>query len=191
MDKLLYDIRKDGVKKANNVKFTNYDIKMLAETLGTMKAMAEICQSEDDILALMQVSDNVSIEGYPELQEFIGAIVDYMTTNMPQDLLLETLTASYWNRNPQGTEALAFFIVIRSMLLIMDSIDPVFFEVLMDDYIPYSIKDIVVQQGELVSKKMIAARKMFLKAHDAVEEDSLYDVAYDEETKIRNAVFNR
>ena len=77
------------------------------------------------------------------------------------------------------------------MLLIMDSIDPVFFEVLMDDYIPYSIKDIVVQQGELVSKKMIAARKMFLKAHDAVEEDSLYDVAYDEETKIRNAVFNR
>lgn len=191
MDKLLYDIRKDGVKKANNVKFTNYDIKMLAETLGTMKAMAEICQSEDDILALMQVSDNVSIEGYPELQEFIGAIVDYMTTNMPQDLLLETLTASYWNRNPQGTEALAFFIVIRSMLLIMDSIDPVFFEVLMDDYIPYSIKDIVVQQGELVSKKMIAARKMFLAAHDAVEEDSLYDVAYDEETKIRNAVFNR
>ena len=188
MDKLLYDIRKDGVKKANNVKFTNYDIKMLAETLGTMKAMAEICH---DILALMQVSDNVSIEGYPELQEFIGAIVDYMTTNMPQDLLLETLTASYWNRNPQGTEALAFFIVIRSMLLIMDSIDPVFFEVLMDDYIPYSIKDIVVQQGELVSKKMIAARKMFLKAHDAVEEDSLYDVAYDEETKIRNAVFNR
>ena len=191
MDKLLYDIRKDGVKKANLAKMTEYDVKMLAETLGTMKAMAEICQDEDDVLALMQVSDTVKIEGYEDLQDFIGAIVDYMTTNMPQDLLLETLTASYWNRNPQGVEALAFFIVIRSMLLIMEGIDPVFFEVLMDDYIPYRVKDIVVQQGKFVTKKMVNARKMFLKAHDAVEEDSLFDVALDEETKIRKAVFGK
>jgi hypothetical protein len=110
---------------------------------------------------------------------------------MPQELLLETLTASYWNRNPQGTEALAFFIVIRSMLLIMDGVDQVFFEILMDDYIPYSIKELVVQQAEFVSKKMITARKMFLKAHDAVDDESLYDVALDEETKIRKAVFNK
>ena len=191
MDKLLYDIRKDGVKKANLAKITEYDVKMLAETLGTMKAMAEICQDEDDVLALMQVSDTVKIEGYEDLQDFIGAIVDYLTTNMPQDLLLETLTASYWNRNPQGVEALAFFIVIRSMLLIMEGIDPVFFEVLMDDYIPYHVKDIVVQQGKFVTKKMVNARKMFLKAHDAVEEDSLFDVALDEETKIRKAVFGK
>lgn len=191
MDKLLYDIRKDGVKKANLAKMTEYDVKMLAETLGTMKAMAEICQDENDVLALMQVSDTVKIEGYEDLQDFIGAIVDYMTTNMPQDLLLETLTASYWNRNPQGVEALAFFIVIRSMLLIMEGIDPVFFEVLMDDYIPYKVKDIVVQQGKFVTKKMVNARKMFLKAHDAVEEDSLFDVALDEETKIRKAVFGK
>jgi hypothetical protein len=32
---------------------------------------------------------------------------------------------------------------------------------------------------------------MFLKAHDAVEEDSLFDVALDEETKIRKAVFGK
>ncbi len=191
MDKLLYDIRKDGVKKANLAKITEYDVKMLAETLGTMKAMAEICQDEDDVLALMQVSDTVKIEGYEDLQDFIGAIVDYMTTNMPQGLLLETLTASYWNRNPQGVEALAFFIVIRSMLLIMEGIDPVFFEVLMDDYIPYKVKYIVVQQGKFVTKKMVNARKMFLKAHDAVEEDSLFDVALDEEIKIRKAVFGK
>lgn|GEM_PF-4612106 len=191
MDKLLYDIRKDGVKKANLSKITEYDVKMLAETLGTMKAMSEICQDEEDVLALMQVSDTVKIEGYDDLQDFIGAIVDYMTTNMPQDLLLETLTASYWNRNPQGVEALAFFIVIRSMLLIMEGIDPVFFEVLMDDYIPYQVKDLVVQQGKFVTKKMVNARKMFLKAHDAVEEDSLYDVALDEDSKIRKAVFEK
>jgi hypothetical protein len=191
VDKLLYDIRKDGVKKANLSKITEYDVKMLAETLGTMKAMSEICQDEEDVLALMQVSDTVKIEGYDDLQDFIGAIVDYMTTNMPQDLLLETLTASYWNRNPQGVEALAFFIVIRSMLLIMEGIDPVFFEVLMDDYIPYQVKDLVVQQGKFVTKKMVNARKMFLKAHDAVEEDSLYDVALDEDSKIRKAVFEK
>jgi hypothetical protein len=61
----------------------------------------------------------------------------------------------------------------------------------MDDYIPYHVKDIVVQQGKFVTKKMVNARKMFLKAHDAVEEDSLFDVAIDEETKIRKAVFGK
>ncbi|MCR4781762.1 MAG: hypothetical protein K5851_03295 [Lachnospiraceae bacterium] len=191
MDKLLYDVRKDGVKKANSIKLTEYDVKMLAETLGTMKAMSEICQNEDDILALMQVSDAVQIEGYPELQDFIGGVVDYMTTNMPQDILLETLTASYWNRNPQGSEALAFFIVIRSMLLIQEGIEPVYFEVLMDDYIPYRVKDIVVQQGKFVTKKMIKSRKDFLSSHHAVEEDDLFDMALDEDSRIRKEVFKR
>ena len=139
----------------------------------------------------MQVSDAVQIEGYPELQDFIGGVVDYMTTNMPQDILLETLTASYWNRNPQGSEALAFFIVIRSMLLIQEGIEPVYFEVLMDDYIPYRVKDIVVQQGKFVTKKMIKSRKDFLSSHHAVEEDDLFDMALDEDSRIRKEVFKR
>ena len=62
--------------------------------------------------------------------------IEYIVDGMEDDVMVEILTTKYWVKNPQGMEALAYYIFIRGMTMIRENLPIYYMEALLTALLP-------------------------------------------------------
>ncbi len=106
---LLEDVKRDALRKADGEK-------PAVQVYAAVKQILDLDRlaAKEGLLALEDATGDIQ----PELADLsiIPEGIDYIVSGFGLDLTAEMLCAGYWTKNPQGMEALAFFICIRGLV---------------------------------------------------------------------------
>lgn len=131
MNHLLDDVRKDAIRKSQGKKVTEQVYSAIIQLVKLTKLAYR-----DGLLLLDEEIKNKNLE--PELGSItvlpIG--IECIVDGTEDDILVEILTTKYWVKNPQGMEALAYYICIRGITMIRELIPVYYLESLLTALLP-------------------------------------------------------
>lgn len=138
MHHLLYDIRKDAVKKANKTSHRHSQELLEATIAKVIKAVCNARDNNDDDAKYFKTLDIHDAQ----LKEFSADVSNLiksdstLTPTMDLEYAIEYATAYYWANEPDGFTALLYFLLIRGVTLIKEGYSSEKISKLLLSYIP-------------------------------------------------------
>lgn len=132
---LLDDVRKDAIRKSQGKKVTEQVYSAIIQLLKLTKVAYK-----EGLVALEQEMrddlENGTLE--PELNNIaiLPMGIEYIVDGTEDDVMVEILTTKYWVKNPQGMEALVYYIFIRGMTMIRENLPVYYMETLLTALLP-------------------------------------------------------
>lgn len=132
---LLDDVRKDAIRKSQGKKVTEQVYSAIIQLLKLTKVAYK-----EGLVALEQEMrddlENGTLE--PELNNIaiLPMGIEYIVDGTEDDVMVEILTTKYWVKNPQGMEALVYYIFILGMTMIRENLPVYYMETLLTALLP-------------------------------------------------------
>lgn len=132
---LLDDVRKDAIRKSQGKKVTEQVYSAIIQLL----KLTKVAYKEGLVALEEEMRDdleNGTLE--PELNNIaiLPMGIEYIVDGTEDDVLAEMLTTKYWVNNPQGMEALVYYIFIRGMVMIRENLSVYYMETLLTALLP-------------------------------------------------------
>jgi len=107
---LLEEVKKDALRKVDGMKPDRLVYALIQKLISLQRMVFK-----EGLLALEEAVHELPPE-FANLPYMTRGIAEYVITGIDPDLVVEMLETEYWAKNPQGMEALIFYICIRGIM---------------------------------------------------------------------------
>lgn len=132
---LVDDVRKDAIRKSQGKKVTEQVYSAIIQLL----KLTKVAYKEGLVALEEEMRDDLENGHLEPGLDHIAILpigIEYIIDGTEDDVMVEMLTTKYWVKNPQGMEALAYYICMRGVTMIRENLPIYYMEALLTALLP-------------------------------------------------------